>query len=74
MRGSGWVRAAHRRFGRSDLTPVGRWLRDVLGLGAHSRAEVLPTESGHARVRLATGLVAVQVRNPRIVIASIAPS
>jgi hypothetical protein len=46
----------------------------VLGLGAHSRAEVLPTESGHARVRLATGLVAVQVRNPRIVIASIAPS
>jgi hypothetical protein len=33
---------------------------DVLGLGAHSRAEVLPTESGHARVRLATGLVAVQ--------------
>jgi len=28
MRGSGWGRAAHRRFGRSELTAVGRWLHD----------------------------------------------
>jgi hypothetical protein len=27
MRGSGWFRAAHRRFGRSAITQVGRWLR-----------------------------------------------
>jgi hypothetical protein len=39
---------------------VVRAAADVLGLGARTRAELLPTESGHARVRLATGVVAVQ--------------